>query len=154
MFAHEPEVLNEGRSLWQLDRHFARSRRGDAEGHQLDLLEARPAAPALDEGPPDLLDFTEDRCFDDEMGILLVAITRHHLRRYRTGRGTSMKFLCLEDRTDICEATRFDAAYRRYGHLTLTPGPYLLEGRAEDDEGNVTFNIDNLGLSRPHPTQS
>lgn len=70
-------------------------------------------------------------------------------RRYRASDGRVMKFLCLEDETDIYEATLFDRAYRRYGHLTLTRGPYLLEGRAEDEDGNVTLNVERLELLRP-----
>ncbi|NQU44842.1 DNA polymerase III subunit alpha, partial [bacterium] len=70
-------------------------------------------------------------------------------RRLRTSRKNYMKFLTLEDETDIYEAILFDKAYQRYGHLTLTRGPYLLEGRIENEEGHCSVHINRLELLRP-----
>ncbi|MBN1865671.1 DNA polymerase III subunit alpha [Candidatus Sumerlaeota bacterium] len=67
-------------------------------------------------------------------------------RRVKTSRGSTMKFLSLEDETDIYEAVLFDKAYQRYGHLTLTRGPYLVEGRVDDREGHCSLRIDRLEL--------
>jgi DNA polymerase III alpha subunit len=65
-------------------------------------------------------------------------------RRLRTSKGTYMKFLSLEDETAPYEAILFDRAYQRYGHLTLTRGPYLVEGRVEDDEGHCSLHVERL----------
>jgi DNA polymerase III alpha subunit len=65
-------------------------------------------------------------------------------RRLRTSKGTYMKFLSLEDETAPYEAILFDKAYQRYSHLTLTRGPYLVEGRVEDDEGHCSLHVERL----------
>jgi DNA polymerase III alpha subunit len=67
-------------------------------------------------------------------------------RRLRTSKGTYMKFLSLEDETAPYEAILFDKAYQKFGHLTLTRGPYLVEGRVEDDEGHCSLHVDRLEL--------
>jgi DNA-directed DNA polymerase III PolC len=65
-------------------------------------------------------------------------------RRLRTSKGTYMKFLSLEDETAPYEAILFDKAYQKFGHLTLTRGPYLVEGRVEDDEGHCSLHVERL----------
>ncbi|HUT23282.1 MAG TPA: hypothetical protein VM492_02945, partial [Sumerlaeia bacterium] len=69
-------------------------------------------------------------------------------RRLRTSKGAYMKFLTLEDETDIYEAILFDRAYQQFGHLTVTRGPYLVEGRVEEQEGHCSLHIDRLELLR------
>ncbi len=69
-------------------------------------------------------------------------------RRLRTSKGSYMKFLTVEDLTAIYEAILFDKAYQAYGQLTLTRGPYLLEGKVEMEEGYCSLNIDRLQLLR------
>ncbi|MHC4715073.1 MAG: hypothetical protein ACYTAN_17665, partial [Planctomycetota bacterium] len=44
----------------------------------------------------------------------------------------------LEDETDIFEATLFPEAYRRYGRLLRSAGPFLLKGKVEDQHGAKT----------------
>jgi DNA polymerase III alpha subunit len=67
-------------------------------------------------------------------------------RRLRTSRGNYMKFLGLEDETDLYEAVLFDRAYQRFGHLTLTRGPYIVSGRVEEQEGYCSLHVDALEL--------
>ena len=69
-------------------------------------------------------------------------------RRLRTSKGAYMKFLTLEDETDIYEAILFDRAYQQFGHLTVTGGPYIVEGRVEEQEGHCSLHIDRLELLR------
>ncbi|MBN2430800.1 MAG: DNA polymerase III subunit alpha, partial [Acidobacteria bacterium] len=44
-----------------------------------------------------------------------------------------MKFLTLEDETDIFEVVLFPAAYRRWGHFTTQPGPFVVEGKVTEE---------------------
>ncbi len=60
--------------------------------------------------------------------------------------GQPMKFLSLEDETDLIEVTLFPEAYRRWGHVLLTRGPYLVTGRVEDDHGSITVTADKVEL--------
>jgi DNA polymerase III alpha subunit len=63
--------------------------------------------------------------------------------------GEMMKFITLEDWTDIFEVTLFPRAYQEHGHKLLGHGPYVVEGIVENDRGGVTVTaerIENLGL--------
>ena len=62
--------------------------------------------------------------------------------------GEAMKFISLEDETDICEVTLFPKVYARYGARLLSRGPYLVRGIVEDDHGSLTVTADSLGLCR------
>jgi DNA polymerase III alpha subunit len=64
----------------------------------------------------------------------------------RTGRGEAMEFVSLEDETGVFEATFFPDTYRRYAHLMLTAGPYIVEGRVDDDFGHCTLTVDRMRL--------
>mgnify|MGYP000969632900 CR=1 FL=1 len=55
-----------------------------------------------------------------------------------------MEFLSCEDLTDTFEATLFPDAYHRLAPRVLGPGPYLLEGRVEYDQGAVSLNVETL----------
>jgi len=60
------------------------------------------------------------------------------------GKGQFMKFLSCEDLTDTFEATLFPEAYQRFAPLTLGPGPYLLGGKIENDQGAVSIVVETL----------
>jgi DNA polymerase-3 subunit alpha len=54
-----------------------------------------------------------------------------------------MKFLSLEDLTGTFEAVVFPRAYEKCAELTMSMGPYLVEGRVDsNDEGNLI--VENL----------
>ena len=60
--------------------------------------------------------------------------------------GESMKFITLEDETDLCEVTLFPRVYAKYGARLLSRGPYLVTGTVEDDHGSVTLTADTLAI--------
>lgn len=64
-------------------------------------------------------------------------------KRIRTRKGDIMKFLSLEDLTGTFEAVIFPRAYEKCAELTMSMGPYLVEGRVDlNDEGNLI--VENL----------
>ena len=56
--------------------------------------------------------------------------------------GAAMKFLSLEDETDLFEVTLFPEVYARYGARLLSRGPYLVTGLVEDDHGSITVTAE------------
>ncbi len=58
--------------------------------------------------------------------------------------GQAMKFLTLEDETDLMEITLFPEIYARYGARLLSRGPYLVNGLVEDDHGSITITAESL----------
>ncbi|MDZ4805439.1 MAG: DNA polymerase III subunit alpha [Candidatus Eisenbacteria bacterium] len=65
-------------------------------------------------------------------------------RRVRTKRGEWMFFLTLEDEDGLFECTLFPSVWRRYGALLRGIGPYVIEGKAEDQYGAVTVSVEKL----------
>jgi DNA-directed DNA polymerase III PolC len=65
-------------------------------------------------------------------------------KRVRTRKGEMMKFLSLEDETGTFEAVLFPAAYRRFAHLTVGGGPFLLRGRVDLEFGVPSLTVDLL----------
>ena len=64
-------------------------------------------------------------------------------KRIRTKKGDIMKFLSLEDLTGTFEAVIFPKVYYRVAELTMSMGPYLVEGRIdENDPTNIV--VENL----------
>ena len=57
-------------------------------------------------------------------------------KRVTTSKGGVMKFLSLEDKTETFEAVIFPEAYRKYAELTISMGPYLVEGKVDAVSGN------------------
>jgi DNA polymerase-3 subunit alpha len=57
-------------------------------------------------------------------------------KRIKTRKGEIMKFLSLEDLTDTFEAIIFPKAYQKYAELTMSMGPYIVEGKADLESGN------------------
>ncbi len=57
-------------------------------------------------------------------------------KRIKTRKGEIMKFLSLEDLTDTFEAVLFPRTYSIYAELTMSMGPYLVEGIVDMENGN------------------
>lgn len=57
-------------------------------------------------------------------------------KRIKTKKGEIMKFLSLEDLTGTFEAVIFPKVYRKCAELTISMGPYLIEGIADIKNGN------------------
>ena len=55
-------------------------------------------------------------------------------KRIRTKKGDIMKFLSLEDLTGTFEAVIFPKVYYRVAELTMSMGPYLVEGRIDEND--------------------
>jgi DNA-directed DNA polymerase III PolC len=68
--------------------------------------------------------------------------------------GRYMKFMSFEDLTGTFEATLFPRTYQRVAPLTLTHGPYLLEGRVENQTGTFSLVVEKLGLYNNNPQPS
>ncbi len=59
-------------------------------------------------------------------------------KRIKTRKGDVMKFLSLEDLTGTFEAVIFPKTYNLYAELTMSMGPYRIEGRIDtEDPGNI-----------------
>ncbi len=67
-------------------------------------------------------------------------------RRVTTVNKEQMRFLTLEDLTDVMEIVLFPKSYKEYGHLIETFGPYLVTGKVEDDNGHCTLSATRLEL--------
>jgi DNA polymerase III alpha subunit len=65
-------------------------------------------------------------------------------RRAPTKDNLFMEFLTLEDETGLMEVTLFPATYQKFGHLIRSAGPYLVEGRVEEQFGAVTLRAERL----------
>ena len=57
-----------------------------------------------------------------------------------------MKFLTLEDRFGTVEVILFPDAYRRFGHLIRSYGPYLVRGKVELNHRSIGLTADWLAL--------
>ncbi|MBU2493970.1 MAG: hypothetical protein KJ571_15190 [Bacteroidetes bacterium] len=57
-------------------------------------------------------------------------------KRIKTKKGDIMKFLSLEDLSGTFEAVIFPKAYQKFAELTMSMGPYLIEGRTDLENGN------------------
>ncbi len=57
-------------------------------------------------------------------------------KRIRTKKGDIMKFLSLEDMTGTFEAVIFPKVYSRCAELTMSMGPYLIEGVIDTEDSN------------------
>jgi len=58
-------------------------------------------------------------------------------KRVKTRKGEIMKFLSLEDLSGTFEAVIFPEAYSRYAELTMSMGPYVIEGKVDAEGGNT-----------------
>lgn len=70
-------------------------------------------------------------------------------KRVRTTKGEVMKFLSLEDLTGTFEAVLFPDVYRRFADLTVSSGPFIIEGKITEENGVFTLVADRLEKVRP-----
>ncbi len=62
-------------------------------------------------------------------------------KRIKTRKGDIMKFLSLEDTTGTFEAVIFPRAYEQFAELTMSMGPYIIDGKVdENDATNVVVS--------------
>lgn len=96
---------------------------------------------------PDLVD---SRAIEGRIGrpIKLAGIL-DAVRLTDTRRGETMEFVTLEDEHGVFEATLFPDVYRRFASVARTLGPYVIEGRVEDNYGAVTVSAGKIELRRP-----
>jgi DNA polymerase III alpha subunit len=66
-------------------------------------------------------------------------------KRIKTSKGEIMKFLSLEDLSGTFEAVIFPKAYQKYAELTISMGPYLVEGRVDAMNGSNII-VENLSV--------
>ncbi len=66
-------------------------------------------------------------------------------KRIRTRKGDVMKFLSLEDLSGTFEAVIFPKEYEKYAQLTLSMGPYLVEGFVDKELGD-TITVKKLNV--------
>jgi len=63
-----------------------------------------------------------------------------------------MEFLTLEDKTGLVEVTLFPVVYQKFGHLVTSRGPFLVEGKVEDQWGRfgaLTVSAQRLEVLAP-----
>lgn len=61
-----------------------------------------------------------------------------------TKKNERMMFVSFEDTDTLFETTFFPRAYQRFGHLFTDRGPYLVQGKVEEDHSVFTINVDGL----------
>jgi len=66
-------------------------------------------------------------------------------KRIRTRKGDIMKFLSLEDLTGTFEAVIFPKEYEKYAPLTISMGPYFVEGYVDKENGD-TITVKKLAV--------
>lgn len=66
-------------------------------------------------------------------------------KRIRTRKGDIMKFLSLEDLTGTFEAVIFPKEYEKYAPLTISMGPYFVEGFVDKENGD-TITVKKLAV--------
>ena len=75
-------------------------------------------------------------------------------KRILTKKGDAMKFLSLEDLSGTFEAVLFPKTYHMYAEDTVSLGPYLIEGKADLENGNNIIVEKLQVLSDEHALES
>jgi DNA polymerase III alpha subunit len=70
-------------------------------------------------------------------------------RTVPTREGRPMQFVTLEDETGLVECTLFPDVYARHRGAVRTLGPYLAEGRIEEQYGAPTVNVARITRTGP-----
>ncbi len=65
-------------------------------------------------------------------------------KRISTKKGEVMKFLSCEDLTGTFEVVLFPRVYRRFARVTVSPGPYLIEGKVGEEQGVCSLVAERL----------
>jgi len=117
--------------------------------HELELLELCADRHVLSYLRPSLQrsNGLDSRAIRDRIGktIRLIGML-DATRTVDTVRGETMEFLTLEDEYGLWECTMFPSVYRKYARIIGPWGPYLIEGRVEEQYGAVSVNINRLKL--------
>ena len=66
------------------------------------------------------------------------------IRKTDTKRNEKMMFVTLEDENGIFEVTLFPAVYRKYSYLLKNYGPYIVEGKVENQYGAITITAEKI----------
>jgi DNA polymerase III alpha subunit len=168
-----PRPLNHPQLLWELESALDGRGPGEAPGPAPDLVrvEGRADHPPLPAYEPMVrirneIDALELAVTDHPMRLLrdeargrgcrttldaaartgrarvagVVAATR----KVRTQKGEMMQFVTIEDEVGLLESTLFPAAYRSHGAVLRALGPYIFEGRVEDDRGGINMNLSRI----------
>lgn len=83
-------------------------------------------------------------------------------KRIKTKKNQIMKFLSLEDLSGTFEAVVFPGVYKKYAELTMSMGPYLIEGEVDLESGNnitvtkleILSAVDALRVTQKDSTES
>jgi len=83
-------------------------------------------------------------------------------KRIKTKKGEIMKFLSLEDLSGTFEAIFFPKIYNIFAEQTISTGPYLLEGKADLENGNniiveklrLLSSMDTLSITRKDSSEN
>ncbi len=70
-------------------------------------------------------------------------------KRIKTRKGDIMKFLSLEDTTGTFEAVIFPRQYEKFAELTMSMGPYIIDGKVDENDATnvVVSNLKILSVS-------
>jgi DNA polymerase III alpha subunit len=70
-------------------------------------------------------------------------------KRIKTRKGDIMKFLSLEDTTGTFEAVIFPREYEKFAELTMSMGPYIIDGKVDENDATnvVVSNLKILSVS-------
>lgn len=70
-------------------------------------------------------------------------------KRIKTRKGDIMKFLSLEDTTGTFEAVIFPREYDKFAELTMSMGPYVIDGKVDQNDSTnvVVSNLNILSVS-------
>jgi DNA polymerase III alpha subunit len=62
-------------------------------------------------------------------------------RKVRTKKGALMQFVTIEDEDGLLEGTLFPAAARSFSGILRSLGPYIFEGKLEEDRRALNLNV-------------
>lgn len=65
-------------------------------------------------------------------------------KRCTTSKGEFMKFVTLEDLSGVYDTVLFPKVYQKYGHLIVSRGPFIIEGRVDEDCGHCTITAEKI----------
>ncbi len=73
-------------------------------------------------------------------------------RTVPTREGRTMAFVTLEDESGMIECTLFPPSYERHRAVVRDLGPYLAEGRIEEQHGAPSLNVERITRLAPPPS--
>ncbi|NQS97889.1 MAG: DNA polymerase III subunit alpha [candidate division Zixibacteria bacterium] len=95
------------------------------------------------EGRGDIIEASEIEAHKGQR-VRMLGWAISHKRIKTKNKGEYMKFLSLEDMSGTFEVTMFPKIYQKYAAETMGQGPYLVEGRIEDDSGVLSLVADKV----------